>query len=147
MTCPWPRPPSCLPAGRLDEPPEGARVAVAGLVIVRQRPGSAGGVIFVTLEDETGIANVVIWARVFERFRRQVMAGRLLRVTGRIQRDGQVVHVVAERIEDLSQLLDELTWGTINAPIPPARADEVRRPSPPAAGHPRNLRLITRPGG
>ena len=104
----WPRPPSCLPAARLDEPPAGARVAVAGLVLVRQRPGTAKGVIFVTLEDETGVCNIVVWARVFERFRRAVIAGRLLRVTGRLQREAGVVHVVAEEIEDMSHLLDEL---------------------------------------
>jgi DNA polymerase III alpha subunit len=65
-------------------------------------------VIFVTLEDETGIANVVVWAKIFERFRRAVIAGRCLKVTGRLQRDGGVVHVVAERIEDISPLLDEI---------------------------------------
>ena len=63
---PWPRPPSALPAARLDEPPGGARVTVAGLVLVRQRPGTAKGVIFVTLEDETGTANVVVWRNVYE---------------------------------------------------------------------------------
>lgn len=105
---PWPVPPACLPHDRLDEPPAGARVCVAGLVLVRQRPGTAKGVIFVTLEDETGVANVVIWANVYERFRRAVIAGRLLRVTGRIQREAGVVHVVAERIEDISALLDQL---------------------------------------
>lgn len=104
----WPRPPSALPAGRLDEPPGGARVCVAGLVLLRQRPGTAKGVIFVTLEDETGTANVVVWASVYERFRRAVISGRLLRVTGRLQRDSGVVHVVAELIEDLSPLLDRL---------------------------------------
>ena len=66
---PWPRPPRALPAARLCEPPQGARVTVAGLVLVRQRPGTAKGVIFVTLEDETGTANVVVWAQVYERFR------------------------------------------------------------------------------
>jgi DNA polymerase III alpha subunit len=83
-------------------------VAVAGLVLVRQRPGTAKGVIFITLEDETGVANVVVWAKIYERFRRAVIAGRLLRVTGRLQRDAGVVHVVAEEIEDLSFLLDDL---------------------------------------
>ncbi len=83
-------------------------VCVAGLVLVRQRPGTAKGVIFVTLEDETGTANVVVWAKVFERFRRAVISGRLLRVTGRLQRDCGVVHVVAEIIEDLSPMLDRL---------------------------------------
>ena len=104
----WPRPPACIPAARLNEPSAGARVAVAGLVLVRQRPGTAKGVIFVTLEDETGTANVVVWANVYERFRRAVIAGRLLRVTGRLQRDAGVVHVVAEFIEDLSPLLETL---------------------------------------
>ena len=104
----WPRPPAALPAARLDEPPAGARVCVAGLVLVRQRPGTAKGVIFVTLEDETGVANVVVWAKVYERFRRAVIAGRLLRVTGRLQREAGVVHVVAETIEDISPLLDRL---------------------------------------
>jgi len=104
----WPRPPACLPHARLDEPPAGARVAVAGLVLVRQRPGTARGVVFLTLEDETGVCNVVVWARVFERFRRAVIAGRLLRVTGRLQRQDGVVHVVAEQIEDISAMLDLL---------------------------------------
>lgn len=105
---PWPRPPKALQAARLGEPPAGARVTVAGLVLVRQRPGTAKGVIFVTLEDETGTANVVVWAKVYERFRRAVIAGRLLRVTGKLQREAGVVHVVADLIEDLSPLLDRL---------------------------------------
>jgi len=92
----------------LNEPSHGARVCVAGLVLVRQRPGTAKGVIFLTLEDETGVANVVVWAAVYERFRRAVISGRLLRVTGRLQRDAGVVHVVAEAIEDMSPLLDRL---------------------------------------
>ena len=104
----WPRPPAALPAVRLNEPSHGARVCVAGLVLVRQRPGTAKGVIFLTLEDETGVANVVVWAAIYERFRRAVISGRLLRVTGRLQRDAGVVHVVAEAIEDMSPLLDRL---------------------------------------
>jgi DNA polymerase III alpha subunit len=105
---PWPRPPAALPHARLNEPPAGARVTVAGLVLVRQRPGTAKGVIFVTLEDETGVCNVVVWAKTYERFRRAVISGRLLRVTGRLQREAGVVHVVAETIEDLSPMLDQL---------------------------------------
>lgn len=104
----WPRPPAALPHARLNEPPAGARVTVAGLVLVRQRPGTAKGVVFLTLEDETGVANVVVWAKVFQRFRRAVIAGRLLRVTGRLQREAEVVHVVAEAIEDITPMLDEL---------------------------------------
>ena len=118
----WPRPPAAIPATRLDEPSAGARVCVAGLVLVRQRPGTAKGVIFVTLEDETGTANVVVWANVYERFRRAVISGRLLRVTGRLQREAGVVHVVAEDIEDLSPLLDTLLHPDLRPPI--ARAGD-----------------------
>lgn len=105
---PWPRPPSCLPHDRMEEVPSGARVRVAGLVLVRQRPGTAKGVIFVTLEDETGISNVIVWRKVYERFRRAVIAGRCLRVTGRLQRESGVTHVVAEHVEDISFMLDAL---------------------------------------
>jgi len=104
----WPRPPSCLVAARLDVPPEGARITVAGLVILRQRPGTAKGVIFLTLEDETGIVNVIVWRKLYERFRRAVISGRMLRVTGRLQRAHSVTHVIAEQIEDISPMLDRL---------------------------------------
>ncbi|MEM9973790.1 MAG: OB-fold nucleic acid binding domain-containing protein [Pseudomonadota bacterium] len=104
----WPRPPACLPHGRLGDVPGGARVVVAGLVLVRQRPGTAKGVIFITLEDETGVVNVVVWRKLYERFRRAVIAGRCLKVAGRVQREGGVVHVVAEEIEDISWMLDDL---------------------------------------
>ncbi|MCP5074961.1 MAG: hypothetical protein GY947_16935 [Rhodobacteraceae bacterium] len=104
----WPKPPHALPHNRLDEPPQGALVTVAGLVLVRQRPGTAKGVIFLTLEDETGISNIICWRKTYERFRRAVIAGRLLRVTGRLQRDGRVVHIIAEKVEDISHMLDQL---------------------------------------
>lgn len=104
----WIRPPAALPHCRLDEPPNGARVVVAGLVLVRQRPGTAKGVIFITLEDETGVANVIVWRAMYEKFRRAVISGRLLRVSGKLQRENGVAHVIADKIEDLSYLLDEL---------------------------------------
>lgn len=104
----WPRPPSCLRACDLDLPPVNARVAVAGLVILRQRPGTAKGVIFLTLEDETGVVNIIVWRNIYERFRRAVVAGRMLRVTGRMQRAHEVTHVLAEQIEDISAMLDHL---------------------------------------
>lgn len=107
----WPTPPASLPAGLLHLPPAGAHVAVSGLVLVRQRPGTAKGVIFITLEDETGVANIVVWQNVYQAFRRAVVTARLLRVTGQIQRDGKVVHVIARKIEDLSSLLDRLAAG------------------------------------
>lgn len=105
---PWPRPPSALQAAQLDLPPTGARITVAGLVILRQRPGTAKGVIFLTLEDETGVVNIIVWRKMYERFRRAVIAGRMLRVTGRLQREGGVIHVLADEIEDISHLLDRL---------------------------------------
>ncbi len=123
----WPRPPACIPNARLDEPSGGARVCVAGLVLVRQRPGTAKGVIFVTLEDETGTCNVVIWAQVYERFRRAVIAGRMLRVTGRVQRQAGVVHVVAEIVEDISAMLDALIDPAL--PANAATAGPARRPA------------------
>lgn len=104
----WPRPPACLVANQLALPPLNARVAVAGLVILRQRPGTAKGVIFLTLEDETGVINIIVWRHIYETFRRAVVAGRMLRVTGRLQRSHSVTHVLAEKIEDLSGMLDAL---------------------------------------
>ena len=84
------------------------RVMVVGLVITRQRPGTASGVVFLTLEDETGSANIIVWRKVYERFRQAVIAGRLLQVTGRIQRDGAVMHIIAENIQDMSFELSTL---------------------------------------
>ena len=101
-------PSEILPLEKLNLPPVNARVAVAGIVILRQRPGTAKGVIFVTLEDETGVVNVIVWRHIYERFRRAVIAGRMLRVTGRLQRAHNVTHVLAEEIEDISALLDQL---------------------------------------
>lgn len=87
---------------------DGQRVEVAGLILVRQRPGSAKGVVFVTLEDETGIANAVLWADRFEANRRTVMSATMLAVRGRVQREGIVIHVVAEQLIDLTDWLREV---------------------------------------
>jgi error-prone DNA polymerase len=108
---------------------DGARVRVGGLVLVRQRPGTANGVIFATLEDETGIVNVIVWPAMFEKYRRTLLASRLLAVHGTMQRQGLVMHVVADRLEDLSGDLDLLTSEDepqMDAPL--ARADAVKRP-------------------
>lgn len=86
----------------------GRNVSVAGLVLVRQRPGSAKGVIFLTLEDETGVANVIVWPKIFERFRRVILGGRLLRISGKLQNEAGVIHIVADRIEDLTGQLETL---------------------------------------
>ena len=113
----WPRPPSCLVACDLHLPPINARVAVAGLVILRQRPGTAKGVIFITLEDETGVVNVIVWRNIYERFRRAVISGRMLRITGQLQRAHDVTHVLAEQIEDVSDLLDQLVLPDATPPV------------------------------
>ena len=96
-----------VPAARLAGIPHGSRVATAGLVLVRQRPGSANGVIFMTLEDETSVANIIVWPNIYERFRRTVLTSRLALVSGTLQREGIVIHVVAERLVDCS---DRLAW-------------------------------------
>ena len=104
----------------------GRRVIVAGLVLVRQRPGSAKGVIFMTLEDESGVANIIVWPKMFERFRRAVLGARLVRVEGRLQNESNVIHIVADRIDDISQelaLLDTDVSGVESL----AHADEVKR--------------------
>jgi error-prone DNA polymerase len=105
----------------------GERVTVAGLVLVRQRPGTAKGVIFMTLEDETGIANVIVWPKAFERLRAIVLGARFVAVTGKLQSEAGVIHIVAERMNDLTPMLGLLSeaGATIGAL---ARADEVRRP-------------------
>jgi error-prone DNA polymerase len=109
---------------------DGAWLSVAGIVLVRQRPGSAKGVVFITLEDETGIANIVVWPKTLERFRRAVMTARMMRVTGRLQRQGIVAHLVAERIEDCSHLLNTLHEFEELKP-PRAPADGFARLPPP----------------
>jgi single-strand DNA-binding protein len=106
-----PAAPSCTRAADLGYVSTGHRVTVAGLVILRQRPGTAKGVIFLTLEDETGVINVIVWRKLYEVFRRAIIAGRLLRVTGRMQHEGGVTHLIAERIEDISEMLDLLLQG------------------------------------
>ena len=103
------------PNGRLPALAGGSRLSIAGLVLIRQRPGSAKGVIFMTLEDETGVANAVVWEKVFHRFRPVVMGARLVRITGRLQSASGVIHVVAERIEDLSPWLKDLSEGAAPA--------------------------------
>lgn len=109
---------------------DGGRVRVAGIVLVRQRPGN-GNVVFATIEDETGIANVVVWASLLDRFRREIAAARLLLVEGLIQRSPEdVVHVVAERLHDRSAVLNYLFE---DPPVPLSTRDP---------GHPRSERAI-----
>ena len=122
----------------------GSTVRVAGVVLVRQRPGK-GNAIFVTLEDETGIANVVLWARMFEQFRREVMGARLMEVEGVLEKSPEgVVHVVARRVIDRSAELARLSEDH-EVDIQLSRADEIVRPQPPrhpTGRHPRDVRVL-----
>jgi len=107
--------------------PSGARVRVSGLITVRQRPGTAKGVIFMTIEDETAIANIIVWQKTFERFRPIVLGARYVAVSGRMQEESGVIHVVADRLENLTPLLARLAeTGTTIEGL--ARVDEVKRP-------------------
>ncbi|WP_404367321.1 OB-fold nucleic acid binding domain-containing protein [Sphingomonas sp. MMS24-J45] len=94
--------------GDLRRTKDGTRVEVAGLILVRQRPGSAKGVVFVTLEDETGIANAILWPDRFEAQRRVVMGAAMLGITGRVQCESGTIHIIADRITDLTGLLRQI---------------------------------------
>jgi error-prone DNA polymerase len=123
-----------VPLDALAEAPNGTRLAIAGLVTVRQRPGTAKGVIFATLEDETATANVIIWPRAFELYRRVVLSARVLGVRGYVQREGIVIHVIADHLDDLTPYLAELLARPakdLDSGI--AHGDEVRRDSRPDA--------------
>ena len=114
-------------AERLKTMRDGARAAVGGLVLVRQRPGTAKGVVFLTLEDETGAANVVVWRDVFLKHRRTVMGATFLVVHGRLQREGEVIHLVAQGFTDLSHRLWDLKAGKLEAPATEDAGGEVPR--------------------
>jgi error-prone DNA polymerase len=141
------------PASAIDSVPDGRRIAVAGVVLVRQRPGSAKGVVFLTLEDETGVCNVVVWPKVFDQFRPVVMGARMVLIRGRIQRavdaEGGVVHLVAEVIEDRTGDLALLS----EVPLKPQRAYAdgatsaapergESREEPNRRRHPRDVRVL-----
>ncbi len=112
---------TCREAGDLSN---GRWVRTAGLILVRQMPGSAKGVMFITIEDETGVANLVIWPKIFEQNRRVVLGSRMLRVDGRIQREGDVVHLVARHLYDLSGELAGIGDRDVAFPLPHGRGDE-----------------------
>ncbi len=107
---------------------EGRRVTVPGIVLVRQKPGSAKGVMFITIEDETGIANLVLWPSLFEKQRRLVLSAGMLACRGRVQRDGTVIHVVVEHLTDLSQELRSVGNRSAPFPIERGRGDGATHP-------------------
>ena len=110
----------------LNNIPDGKIVKVAGLVLVRQRPGTAGGVCFITIEDETGFANLVVFQNLFEKYRKEVLNARLLMVEGKLQKEGEVTHVIVRRCFDLSSLLRKLSAPEMGDPsmLTLSRADE-----------------------
>jgi error-prone DNA polymerase len=120
-------------------------VDVAGIVLIRQRPGSAKGVVFITLEDETGIANLVVWPDTMEKYRKVVMGARLIEVRGRVEYDEDVLHVIAARLTDATHQLHTLSddllkpalaYGDHAGPLPPGIPEHFRQ------GHPRDVRVI-----
>ena len=126
---------------------DGRQVRCAGVVLVRQRPGSAKGVVFMTLEDETGIANIVVWPKIMARFRKEVMGARLVWVEGRIQSSPEkVVHLVAERLVDRSHDLAALANDALvcksagAAPVDPVAGELPAQKH----RHPRNVRILPR---
>jgi error-prone DNA polymerase len=111
---------------------DGKRIEVAGIILVRQRPGSAHGVLFVTIEDETGHANLILWPSVFERQRRLILSASMIACRGKLQREGEVIHVIAEHLTDLSDLLRSVGERDDKPfPLPHGRGDEARHGSQP----------------
>ncbi len=146
-------------AVELERVSEGRRTAIGGVVLVRQQPGTAKGVVFLTVEDETGVANVVVWPKVFQRYRPVVMGARLVLIRGRVERaedapHGGVIHLIADHIEDRTSDLELLSEATLPPPYQPG--DGARNASPgrgeprdlpapsPRHHHPRNVRVIPR---
>ncbi|MEO7787859.1 MAG: OB-fold nucleic acid binding domain-containing protein, partial [Sphingomicrobium sp.] len=118
----------------------GRRLSIAGLVLIRQRPGSAKGVCFITLEDETGVANLVIWPDAFATQRKIVMGARLMTVHGMVQHDEAVVHVVAQRLEDDTAMLRRLSEEALPSTL--SAGDGAGSWRPPAGIHPRNVHCL-----
>jgi len=134
-----------LSCAEVNAAKDGAKVRTAGVVLIRQRPGK-GNALFITLEDETGIVNALMWARDFEQQRRAVMAARLMVIDGEIQRSKEgVVHLMVKTVHDATRLLGELAAGEHCEPEL-ARGDAIKHPaaSPNPGRHPRNVRILPR---
>jgi error-prone DNA polymerase len=129
-----------ITARELESIRNGKPVSIAGLVLIRQRPGSAKGVCFITIEDETGVANLVVWPDVFARQRKIVMGARLMAVRGVVQSEEGVIHVVARGLEDDTHMLRHLSEDIIDAPL--SRGDAPGAMRPPAHTHPRDVDVI-----
>ncbi len=128
-------------AAELSHGRDGARVSVAGIVLVRQKPGSARGIMFMTIEDETGHANLVIWPTVFAAQRRLILSAGMIACHGKLQREGEVIHVVAERLDDLSDLLRSVGARDEPFPFTTGRGDEAKHGGAPDT---RGIKVPTR---
>ena len=128
-------------ASELRERKYRSTVQVAGVVLIRQRPGSAKGVCFITLEDESGVVNLVIWPDLMEKQRKVIMGARLMEVKGRVEYDDEVIHVIAQHLTDATPSLHALSDDLL--PHHTDRADHVSRPLQGSrGGHPRDVRVI-----
>lgn len=115
--------------GDLPHVKEGRKVEVAGVILIRQKPGSAKGVLFVTIEDETGVANAIIWPDRFEAQRRIILSASMIGIKGRVQREGEVIHVITDCVEDYTPLLGSI--GRMDFPHRPAPGDGAVHGGPP----------------
>ncbi|MGN6622360.1 MAG: error-prone DNA polymerase [Sphingomonas sp.] len=120
--------------GDLPSIKDGRHVEVAGVILVRQKPGSAKGVLFITIEDESGVAQGIIWPDRFEKFRRVVMASAMVGLKGRLQKEGEVIHVIVDRIDDLTPMLRGI--GAMDFPHRPGRGDGATHAGSPDRGDP-----------
>jgi error-prone DNA polymerase len=131
-------------AAELAHLPVDRRLSIAGIVLIRQRPGSANGVVFITIEDETGIANLIVWPAILERFRRAALGATLLRCTGKLQREESVIHVVADRLADMTPRLNTLRNLTGEGESRPAPKPPFTSPAKPPGYDPRDIVITSR---
>jgi error-prone DNA polymerase len=131
-------------AAELGHLPVDRRLAIAGIVLIRQRPGSANGVVFITIEDETGIANLIVWPQILERFRRAALGATLLRCIGKLQREESVIHVVADRLDDMTPRLNTLRDRTGNGEQRPTTRPRLAPPARPPGYDPRDIVVTSR---
>ncbi len=131
-------------AAELAHLPVDRRLTIAGVVLIRQRPGSANGVVFITIEDETGVANLIVWPQILERFRRAALGATLLSCTGKLQREESVIHVVADRLDDLTPRLNTLRDRTGEAEPRPRRKPPLALPERVPGYDPRDIVITSR---